>query len=400
MIDPKSFYRKMDSLLIRIGEESDDYNFLPSILKALEAAFEGDLHISNGRLYQEEDDGFVLFEPSGPRGAALPARRIPIDSETVRQVFRHGSYIFDDPALGAELRDAGAASVPAAFSVVRGPARRWIFAYDLTEGWVREEIQLCMNAVRAALLYRLSSETIRSDMEQAAEIQRSLLPAAAPHVEGFAIAHRAQPAELVGGDLYDYQRFSDDIFGVSIGDASGHGLPAALLVRDVVTGLRMGLEEEMKIVHTIRKLNGVIHRSTFSTRFISLFYGEVERGGNLLYVNAGHPPPLLVHGRRVQELKSTGMILGPLPEISLQRAFAFMPPGAVLVLYSDGIFERHNAQKELFGIKRLTDLVIRHQQKHPRALVDLIFETVFAFGEEKPWEDDATVVVIKRADQQ
>lgn len=394
MIEPKEFYRKMDALLARIGKGSDDKRYLPSIMKALEATFGADLHICNGRIYMEDGNMFVLVDRSG---STRPARRISLNSEAVQRVLTHGSYIYDDFSATEFRSTDDIDSVPAAFAVVPGLHRRWIFAYDLQNGWSREEVQLCMNAVRAAVNYRLSLETIKGGLEQAAEIQRSLLPARAPRMEGFEIAERSQPAELVGGDLFDYLRFSEEIFGVSIGDASGHGLPAALLVRDVVTGLRMGMEEEMKIVYTFRKLNRVIHRSMLSSRFVSLFYSEVERNGNLLYVNAGHPPPLLVRGAAVQELARTGMILGALSELPLRRAYAYMEPGAVLVLYSDGIFERRNRKKELFGIDRLKELAVRHQDKPPRVLVDVIFEEVFAFGEETAWEDDATVVVIKRA---
>ena len=83
------------------------------------------------------------------------------------------------------------------------------------------------------------------------------------------------------------------MLGLSIGDASGHGLPAALLVRDVVTGMRMGIEKELKVAHVFEKLNRVIHRSRLSSRFVSVFYGELEADGNLVYVNAGHQPPIL-----------------------------------------------------------------------------------------------------------
>jgi sigma-B regulation protein RsbU (phosphoserine phosphatase) len=186
------------------------------------------------------------------------------------------------------------------------------------------------------------------------------------------------------------------MFGVSIGDASGHGLLAAMLVRDVVTGLRMGIEREMKMAYTIKKLNRVLHRSTFSTRFATLFYGEIERNGNLIYINAGHPAPLLVRGDHVQELKANGTILGALPEIAVQRSYAQIAPKGTLVMYSDGIFERLNRAGEQFGIPRLKKLVVKNQQRSAQEIMDLIFNTVFEYGHGKNWEDDATVVVIKR----
>ena len=101
-----------------------------------------------------------------------------------------------------------------------------------------------------------------------------------------------------------------------IGDASGHGLPAALLVRDIVTGLRMGLEKHLRMEYVFSKLNRVIHRSNLSSRFISVFYGELESNGNLSFVNAGHQPPLLFRKDRVLELRTGGTVIGALMKMS------------------------------------------------------------------------------------
>jgi len=140
------------------------------------------------------------------------------------------------------------------------------------------------------------------------------------------------------------------------------------------------------------------HRSTFSTRFVSLFYGEIETNGNFIYVNAGHPPPFLVNGKKVRKLEATGTVLGPLPDLTLQRTYAHISPGGVLVLYSDGIFDRWNRQNEQFGFEHFEQLVMEHRTKPPRQMIDAIFKEVDSFGEEKKWEDDATMVVIKRLD--
>jgi len=398
MVEPKIFYRKLDSLLKRIGKERTGKNFLFSIVKELENMFGSDLHIADGRIYEDHGDEFVLLGP--PRKAAVSKRtpaRMPADSEAVQHVLRFGSYIYDDPTLSidSEVSMQYDYAIPAAFTV-RSPEDRWIFVFELKAGWVREEIEFCMNAVRTAVNYRLFSDAINSDLEQAAHIQQSLLPANPPDMQGYQIAARSQPAEIVGGDLYDFFLYSDQMFGVSIGDASGHGLPAALLVRDVVTGLRMGLEEQMKMVHTLKRLNRVIHRSTYSTRFVSLFYGEIESDGHLIYANAGHPTPLLVKGNEVHELETTGMILGALPEIDLHRAYAHVEPDSLLVLYSDGLLERQNHKQEVFGLARLKKLVAANQNKNAQEILEVIFESIYAYGNHGRWEDDATVVVIKR----
>lgn len=398
MIEPKNFYRKLDSLLTTIGKEKTGKNFLFTILKAIEQNFSTDLYIGNGRVYEEEGEGFVLVKRPGISKSARATAKLATDSEAVQLVLKYGSYIYDDPAVSidAEISRQSEYSIPAAFTVMRSPSERWVVVFELKAGWVREEVEFCINAVRAALNYRLFSEAIKSGLEQAAHIQNSLLPQTPPHIKGYEIAGRSQSAELVGGDLFDYFPYSNEMFGVSVGDASGHGLPAALLVRDVVTGLRMGLEEQMKMVHTLKKLNRVIHRSTYSTRFVSLFYAEIESNGHVIYANAGHPAPLLIRGNRVTELKPTGIILGALPELSIHRSLANFERGAVLAMFSDGIFERFNPEGESFGMERLQNLIIEHQKRNAQELLDIVFNTVFEFGRGAAWEDDATLVVIKR----
>ncbi|MCI0699127.1 serine/threonine-protein phosphatase [candidate division KSB1 bacterium] len=150
------------------------------------------------------------------------------------------------------------------------------------------------------------------------------------------------------------------------------------------------------MAEAMQKLNRVIHRSTLSARFISLFYGEIESNGNIFYVNAGHPPPLLVHGSQVKQLKATGMILGAISEISLRRASTSFEPGAVLVMYSDGLLERRNDDDEEFGLPRLEKLIVQHQQKSAQQILEVIFQTIFAFGNQAKWQDDVTAVVIKK----
>ena len=154
--------------------------------------------------------------------------------------------------------------------------------------------------MRAALGARLIEErAARRPHARPPRIQQSLLVEEPPPFAGYDIAARSVPAEEVGGDFFDFLPFDDEMLGLAIGDASGHGLPAALLVRDVVTGLRMGIEKDLKIAHVFARLNRVIHRSNLSSRFVSVFYGELEANGNLVYVNAGHQPPLLFStGRR------------------------------------------------------------------------------------------------------
>jgi sigma-B regulation protein RsbU (phosphoserine phosphatase) len=394
MLEPKTFYRKLDFLFNRIGREKSGRDFLFMIVKDIENTFGNDLKIGNGRVYQEDEEEYVLIYSHSDINLV---ESIPQNSKALQNVLQFKTFIFDDQAQGFELtiKSPTEYTIPVALAV-HNPSNRWILVFDLMSGWIREEIEFCLNAVRTALNYRLYSEALKNEMEQAAYIQQSLLPSIVPKIPGWEVAGHSIPADLVGGDLYDFYEFDGEGFGLCIGDASGHGMPAALLVRDVITGLRMGMERGMKMVYTLKKLNRVIYKSVYSTRFISLFMAEFENNGNLVYVNAGHPAPILINGSQITELDSTGLIFGALPEISLSSAYAKMNPGSILVLFSDGIFERQNSKKEFFGLNRLKECILKNKEKSAQGILDIIFNSVNGFGKRNKWEDDATILVIKR----
>jgi serine phosphatase RsbU (regulator of sigma subunit) len=117
----------------------------------------------------------------------------------------------------------------------------------------------------------------------------------------------------------------------------------------VVIGLRMGLEKDLRIASVFQRLNRVIHESTLSSKFISVFYAELEKDGTLTYVNAGHPGPMLVSRDSVERLTVGGTVIGPLPEVRFKRGLAILPAEACLVMCTDGILERRNRSDEFYG---------------------------------------------------
>jgi len=396
MLEPKIFYRELDALLAKIRIEQVGVNFLPHMLAELDYNFGQRLHFKDGRIYELVERLFILSH-SDKEDASCFTTEISFTQEAVQLVYKNRSYIFDPPEAGSVFFKADCSQLDsqAAFWI-HSPEKQWLFVFSLTDGWIREEVNLFLNSVRTAMNYRLFSDAIGARFGQAIQIQKSLLPADAPVIPGYQIAGRSQPAELVGGDFFDYYEMEGGTFGVAIGDASGHGLPAALLIRDVVIGLRMGLAMEFRTPHTLRRLNSVIQRSTYASNYVSLFIAEIEQDGHLFYVNAGHPGPLLVHGQEIRELAATGITLGFLKDIQLGRNYVHLPTGAALALYSDGIVERLNEKGEMFGIERLKASLVRHQHLESQAILELVFETVIEFGHGAPWEDDATLVVIKK----
>jgi sigma-B regulation protein RsbU (phosphoserine phosphatase) len=159
----------------------------------------------------------------------------------------------------------------------------------------------------------------------------------------------------------------------------------------------MGLERELKVTRVIEKLNRVIHRSTLSSRFVSLFYGELEGNGNFIYVNAGHPPPLLLSGETTTRLETGGTVIGPLAEARFQRGIARVPPGSILVFTSDGILERRGHEGEL-GEEGLVRIVRGNPNLDAEGLIERLFAEAYEYGARRPWEDDVTAVVVRRLD--
>jgi len=397
--EPKLLYRRLDRLFGAWKLGRPPRELLETFLDEFFAALAEPLHLRGGALYSERRDGFERLKQVGP--ISVTADFIAANAGPLGLLFKHRVYIFTEPGAPNDPSRLGIlpGGASAALLVGRRPHRHAFF-FSLGDGWMREELDFALNTVRAALGSRLMEERVRGSFAEAAEIQQSLLVEEPPDFPGYLIACRSIPAEEVGGDFYDFVPFESEMLSVAVGDASGHGLPAALLVRDVVTGLRMGIEKSMKVVPVFEKLNQVIHRSNLSSRFISVFYGELEANGNLIYVNAGHPAPLLFLRDRVAALSTGGTVIGPLPEVRFKRGYAHFDRGATLVLMTDGIIERRNPAGEFFGEERLKSQVQQNLHLTPEPLLENVFETVLAWGAGGPWEDDATLVVIRRLEKQ
>jgi sigma-B regulation protein RsbU (phosphoserine phosphatase) len=394
--EAKPLYRRLDGLLGSLDRRRPEGTALKAFLEECFKALRDDLRLRAAVLYGERRDGFALLRQAGETGGPV-AEHLDAAGPTLGRIFRHPVYIFADPQDAASPSQLGLfpPGDSAAIVVGRRP-RRHAFFFLLGPDWSREELDFTLNTLRASLGARLLEERLRGSLREAAEIQQSLLLEEAPEFAGFEIACRSIPAEEVGGDFFDFLPFEDDLLGLAIGDASGHGLPAALQVRDVVTGLRMGLEKELKVAHVFQKLNRVIHRSNLSSRFVSVFYGELEASGSLVYVNAGHPPPLLFQASGVRELATGGTVIGPLPEARFRRGFSRLEPGELLVLCTDGVLERRDRQNEFFGTAGVSRVVREAGAATAATVLDRLFAESFTHGLDRPWEDDATLMVVRR----
>jgi phosphoserine phosphatase RsbU/P len=396
LIDPKLFFRRLDSFLAGLEPGRSQAETLRSFVSESFSFLQEGLRLKACLVYTERISGFRLEKTAGNPGGEV-AEVLDQNLPALQLVFRHLVYIFPNPEAD-ESPVAGGVFPPcpcASLFVGKKPKRSVLF-FLLDSGWSQEELDFALNTVRAALGSRLIEERLRGSLKEAAEIQQSLLLDEPPAFQDFDIACRSIPTEEVGGDFFDFISFDDHLVGIAIGDASGHGIPAALQVRDVVTGLRMGIEKNLKIGYVFEKLNGVIHKSRLSSRFISVFYAEIEPGGNLIYVNAGHPPPLIFSRSGIKELDVGGSVIGPLPEARFQRGLAQMESGDVLVLCTDGILERSNVQGDFFGSEGVKKAVLTTKGATAQVILDRLFDSAYEFGGSRLWEDDATAVVVVR----
>jgi len=274
-----------------------------------------------------------------------------------------------------------------------------VIAFDVTPRVESEEdLRASLNIVRLAISQKLRQDRIALILEDARRIQGSILPKRVPQYPGFNMAGASRPTEVVGGDFYDFIPVTQEMFDLAIADASGHGLPAALQVRDVYVGLRMGISRDFKVTRTVERLNAIISRSKLVSKFVSLFIAELEPSGNLIYVNAGHVPPFILHrDGRIELLREGGMVLGPSPDALYQRGFARLEPGDLLALYTDGITEcTHHATGEEFGLPRLQRLVRRHAARTAAEIVGLVFQAVSRYAGSGDPVDDQTLVIVRR----
>ena len=395
--DFRSLTRTLADALSQIERSENVSKTLEVILESLIERFQEELGFEGGRIYVRERDEFVLCCGMGSSRGVPIGIRVPRDYPPHVRTLADGAVVMrrGEPGLDSEFeRTVGVSSTFAAIAVGEGNSH--VIAFTI-KGDVKEDLTLyALTAVRHVITMKLQQQRLSGLLEESRLIQESLLPAGPPVFEGFDIAARSRPAESVGGDLFDYIPLAEDRLGIAIGDSSGHGLPAALLARDVVTGLRMGVGGTARIVPTIERLNQVIHRAALSSRFASLFYGELRRDGSFAFCNAGHNPPLLRRRRSFVELARGGTVLGPIPTARYRSTRVRLGAGDVVVMYTDGVVEREDRGGEMYGTGRLRRLLRRLEGRGAGEMVEAVLAAVDEHGGSVPVADDLTVLVVRR----
>ncbi|MFC2139515.1 SpoIIE family protein phosphatase [Bacteroidota bacterium] len=239
---------------------------------------------------------------------------------------------------------------------------------------------------------------LREEMRMAKEIQLNLLPKSVPQVEGYQIAAVNIPARDVGGDYYDFIKLENNRLGFCLGDITGKGMPAAMLMANLQAALRSQTLVQSDCSKCVNIVNKLLFNSTQSDRFATLFMGVLDSKRNVIeYCNGGHDQPLhFVKGNKPIGLEATGLLLGCFENTEYNNGEIQLQPGELLVVYSDGITESMNGKDEEFGLDRLEQIIHEHQNNNANKILDEVLNKIKSHSKGVPQSDDLTLMIIKR----
>lgn len=239
-------------------------------------------------------------------------------------------------------------------------------------------------------------ERIEQELRTAQAIQQAFLPRGVPELPGWQLVPYYKPAREVGGDFYDFLIFENSLLGLVIGDVTGKGVPAALVMATVHTMLRAAAQETTSPGEVLARVNTLLAAEIPQGMFVTCFYTLLDpQSGHLRYANAGHEAPYRQQEDRASELMATGMPLGLMPGSRYEEQETTLAPGESLLFFSDGLVEAHNSSREMFGFPRLQSLLAAYTSETP--LIDFVRGELQNFtGQDWEQEDDVTLLTVQR----
>jgi serine phosphatase RsbU (regulator of sigma subunit) len=240
-------------------------------------------------------------------------------------------------------------------------------------------------------------ERIEQDLRLARSIQQASLPEEVPALQGWQISPYYQPAREVGGDFYDFIELDDGRLGIVVGDATGKGVPAALVMASSRSMLRaVAQSSNYSPGDVLGSVNDSLVTDIPRNMFVTCFYAILDPNkGSLGYANAGHDPPYVRRGGECEELRARGMPLGLMPNMSYEEKEIVLEEGEAAFFYTDGLLEAHDPKGEMFGFPRLRELVAEHAEEG--SLGNFLLEELYSFvGEGWEQEDDITLLALRR----
>ena len=367
----------------------------------------------------DKDTGeLIISVPTGSVEAKLSGLRIPPDKGISGWVAKHGTPVaipdvsFDSRFYGDVDKESGFKTRSIICVPMRAPNGEIIGvlqALNKLDGtpFINEEISLfsafanqAAIAMENARLHaeELEKQRLEQELTLAHQIQQRFWPDEPPTIEGISISGISVPALQVGGDYYDFIPIGQNQLGMTVGDISGKGVPAALLMATLRAMLRTQVENRHSVRDTIFLVNNAIFRDTSDEKYLTLFYCVLDtETQNLTYVNAGHTPGFLynMHSKEEKYLEIGGTLVGFLENFPFQEGYESLDSGSALLLYSDGATDALNPQNEEFGAERLYSLVRENSHLNARNLIGLIYQKIVEFSNGTQQFDDITMIALK-----
>jgi sigma-B regulation protein RsbU (phosphoserine phosphatase) len=255
-------------------------------------------------------------------------------------------------------------------------------------------------------------ERLQAELALALEVQEQLYPKTAPIFKTIRVTGMCQPARMVSGDYYDYQRLSANRLAFAIGDVAGKGISAALLMAGIQSAMRMELRgsqdfttppqaskngHRLSTARLVSELNQQLHATTSPEKFATFCIGLYDdETGMLTYTNAGHLPPILIHNGSSTLLDINGTVVGAFPSSKYEESNIELHPGDLLVCYTDGITEPENEYGEMFGEERLIELVSKNQDRDDNRVIEVVMDAVRQWTGAPELSDDMTVLLARK----
>ncbi len=418
MSNTRDMERRVADLLtvLEVSRELAAASELPPLLRKIEQAALQVLRCERATVFIYDRDSGELFSRLA---TGVEAIRFPADQGIAGEVVRSGAVLevpvaYDDPRFNRDIdRQTGFRTRNMIALPLVGFDRTTVGVLQVlnkTEGafdaWDRQLAETLGGQVGVVLQRQLlleqyaEKQRLQADLNIARDIQRNLLPEQPPQAPGFDLAGFNQPADETGGDCYDFIPLEDGCVGITIADATGHGIGPALVIAECRALFRATIGLSRDLAANVCRINDLLCEDLPSDRFVTAFFGLLDPAdGSLVHHSAGHGP-LIQYCRaedRFIELKPSGIPLG------IMRGARFdapqrlvMSPGDLMVLVTDGFLEWARADGEQFGATRLEQTIHQHRDESSAAIIHAIREAVLAFAAGTPQADDLTAVVIRR----
>ena len=268
-----------------------------------------------------------------------------------------------------------------------------------------ESFNSMTQSVSSLLEEQRKRQRLENEISIAHEVQQQLFPHALPQLPGIELDAICRPARTVSGDYYDFLRISPTRLAIAIADISGKGIPAALLMANVQASWRSDVVRyrdgapgngpaDINTAEIMRHLNRHLFRNSSDERYATFFFCVYDtQSRQLIYTNAGHPPPVYIHGGCIRKLEAGGMAVGLFDDVPFEQGMVTIEPGGLLIAYSDGLIEPENVYGEEFGTERLTRIAAQASESSPHAIAEAMMQAAEEWSGSPEQADDMTVIV-------